>query len=53
MLQLDVTEDSTITLVTSSICIPLPIGVLGKRGTSPVKECLFIVSFSSAYSPKT
>ena len=30
---LDLTGDSTITPLTSVICIPLPIGVLGKRGT--------------------
>ena len=48
---LDVTGDSTITPVTSIICIPLPIGVLGKRGTlgiiTPVMDCLLIHSIIS------
>ena len=48
---LDVTGDSTITPVTSIICIPLPIGALGKRGTlriiTPVTDCLFIHSIIS------
>ena len=43
---LDVTGDSTITPVTSIICISLPIGVLGKRGSlriiTPVTDCLFV-----------
>ena len=48
---LDVTGDNTITQVTSIICIPLSIGVLGKRGTlgiiTPVMDCLFIHSIIS------